>query len=72
MDAKITQGVHINTKLAAQMSLDKQVRVKQDEAQITLPVVIDERVPDNSVLIYAGQVANQALDTWHGLIELTN
>jgi len=72
MDAKITQGVHINSKLAAQLSLDKQVRVKQDEAQITLPVVIDERVPDNSVLIYAGQVANQALDAWHGLIELTN
>ncbi|KHD06284.1 NADH dehydrogenase [Candidatus Thiomargarita nelsonii] len=74
MDAKITQGVHINTRLAAQLSLaqDKQVRVKQDEAQITLPVVIDERVPDNSVLIYAGQVANQALDAWHGLIELTN
>jgi len=74
MDAKITQGVHINPKLAAQLSLaaDKPVRVKQDEAQVTLPVVIDERVPDNSVLIYAGQVANQALDTWHGLIELTN
>ncbi|MEN8216541.1 MAG: NADH-quinone oxidoreductase subunit NuoG [Pseudomonadota bacterium] len=72
MDAKITQGVHINTKLAAQLSLDKQVQVKQNEAQITLPVVIDERVPDNSVLIYAGQVASQALDTWHGLIELTN
>jgi NADH-quinone oxidoreductase subunit G len=71
MDAKITQGVHINAKLAAQLSLGEKSQVKQDEAQLTLPVVIDDRVPDDGVLIYAGQVANLELGAWHGQIELS-
>jgi NADH-quinone oxidoreductase subunit G len=72
-DAKITEGVHINAKLAAQLGLgdDEQVQVNSDNAHVTLPVVIDERVPDDGVLIYAGQIANIELGAWHGQIELS-
>lgn len=73
MDAKIAAGVHINASVAAEMGLTEasQVQVKQDETQITLPVVIDDRVPNEGVLIYAGQAANMALAAWHGEVELS-
>ena len=73
MDAKLAAGVHINSSVAAEMGLTEasQVQVKQDETEITLPVVIDDRVPNEGVLIYAGQVANQALPAWHGKVELS-
>ncbi len=32
--------------------------------------MIDERVPNEAVLIYAGQAANVALAAWHGEVEL--
>ncbi len=70
-DAQITNGVHINAKVAAQLNLADQVQVKQNEASVTLPLVIDDRVPDDGVLIYAGQVANLELGAWHGQIELS-
>ncbi len=70
-DAKITQGVHINAKTAAQLGDTPQIHVKQDQATVNLPIVIDERVPDNGVLIYAGQIANLELGAWHGQIELS-
>lgn len=71
-DANITKGVHINANVAAQFDLnpDSQVQVKQEDVYLTLPVVIDDRVPDEGVLIYAGQVAN-LLGAWHGQIELS-
>ncbi|EDN67658.1 NADH dehydrogenase I chain G [Beggiatoa sp. PS] len=71
IDAKITAGVHLNQNVAAQFGLDKEVQVKQNGANVTLPIVIDDRVPDNSALIYAGQTANLALGAWHGPIELS-
>ncbi|RKZ87067.1 MAG: NADH-quinone oxidoreductase subunit G [Candidatus Parabeggiatoa sp. nov. 1] len=73
IDAKITERVHINTNVAAQLSLgnDSQVQVKQNGANVTLPVVIDDRVPDDGVLIYAGQVAHAQLGAWYGQIELS-
>ena len=71
MDAKIAKGVHINAKLAAQLNMveNTQAQVKQDGEQVILPVVIDERVPDDNVLIYAGKIAK--LGAWHGPIELS-
>ncbi|RKZ70121.1 MAG: NADH-quinone oxidoreductase subunit G, partial [Candidatus Parabeggiatoa sp. nov. 1] len=73
IDAKITERVHINTNVAAQLSLgdDQKVQVKQNGANVTLPVVIDDRVPDDGVLIYAGQVAHAQLGAWYGQIELS-
>jgi NADH-quinone oxidoreductase subunit G len=73
IDAKITERVHINTNVAAQLSLgdDQKVQVKQNGANVTLPVVIDDRVPDDGVLIYAGQVAHAELGAWYGQIELS-
>jgi NADH-quinone oxidoreductase subunit G len=73
MDAKIAAGVHINPNIAAKMGLNEtnQVQVKQDETQITLPVVIDDRVPNEGVLIYAGQAASMDLTAWHGEVELS-
>ncbi len=73
IEAKIPDGVHINAHVVAQLGLSEEnkVQVKQDGAQVTLPLVIDDRVPDEGVLIYAGQVANLELGTWHGQIELS-
>jgi NADH-quinone oxidoreductase subunit G len=73
LDAANTAGVHINAKAAAQVNLTpgKPAKVKQNGATVTLPVVIDERVPDNSALIYAGQLAHIDLGHWHGEIELS-
>jgi NADH-quinone oxidoreductase subunit G len=73
MDAKIAAGVHINASVAAEMGLNEasKVQVKQNQTQVTLPVVIDDRVPNEGVLIYAGQAANMALAAWHGEVELS-
>ena len=73
MDAKIANGVHINAKLASQLNVDKasQIQVKQDNSNLTLPLVIDDRVPDEGVLIYGGQLANADLGRWHGQVELS-
>lgn len=71
-DAKIATGIHINTKVATDLGFTdaNQIQIKQNQTQITLPIVIDERVPNEAVLIYAGQAANVALAAWHGEIEL--
>lgn len=73
VDATQALGVHLNAKVATQMGLTAghAAQVKQNGATVTLPVVIDERVPDNSALIYAGQLAQIELGSWHGKIELT-
>lgn len=75
LDATVAVGVHINANVAAQSGLNgaSQVQVSQpanNDAKVTLPVIIDERVPDDGVLIYAGPVANLDLSAWHGQIEL--
>ncbi|MEZ5671829.1 MAG: NADH-quinone oxidoreductase subunit NuoG [Thiotrichaceae bacterium] len=72
-DATTAKGVHLNSKVAAQVGTNEQatLQVRQNTAKISLPVVIDERVPDGCVLIYAGQAENVALGAWHGWVELT-
>jgi NADH-quinone oxidoreductase subunit G len=69
IDAKVTKTVHINAKLASQLNVNETnyVQVKQDEIQFTLPVTINDGIPDNAVLIYAGQNATAG---WHGQVEL--
>jgi len=72
-DASTAQGVHINAALASQLKLgdNDPVKVSQEGAQVSLPVVIDDRVPDNCALIYAAQAASVKLGAWHGTVELT-
>lgn len=72
-DAQCAQGVHINAALATQLKLAEhdKVKVSQEGAQVSLPVVIDDRVPDNCALIYAAQAASVKLGAWHGTVELT-
>ena len=73
VDAAQVSGIHINTPMAAQLGLSANsfVKVKQNGTAVNLPVVIDERVPNEAVLIYAGQVAQVELGAWHGQVELT-
>ncbi|MDM8557261.1 NADH-quinone oxidoreductase subunit NuoG [Candidatus Parabeggiatoa sp. HSG14] len=75
IDAKMTDGVHLNTHVATQAGLEvngnTHVQVKQNGIQITLPIVLDDRVPNDGVLIYAGQIKNLELGAWHGQIELS-
>ncbi len=70
---EVVDGVHINAKLAAQLNVseENQLKVKQGELSLTLPTVIDDRVPDECVLIYGGQIANLELGAWHGQVELS-
>ena len=72
--ADVTDGkAHINATLASQMGIrdgDK-VRVEQDEHSVTLPVVIDERIPDKSVLIQVAQPCHTQLGGWFGEIKLS-
>ena len=72
--ADVTDGkAHINAVLASQLGMrdgDK-VRVEQDEHAVTLPVVIDDRIPDKSVLIQAAQPCHAELGGWYGEIKLS-
>ncbi len=69
IDAKITKTAHINAKLASQLNVNETnyIQVKQDEIMFTLAVTINDQLPDNAVLIYAGQNATTG---WHGSVEL--
>jgi NADH-quinone oxidoreductase subunit G len=69
-DAKITKTAHINAKLASQLNVNETsyVQVKQDEIMFTLAVTINDQLPDNAVLIYAGQNVTTG---WHGQVELS-
>ncbi len=73
VDATLANGIHIHPQLASQKNLSQgnSARVRQNGATLTLPVVMDERVPQESVLIYAGQLANLELGEWYGGVEVS-
>ncbi|HEW97432.1 MAG: NADH-quinone oxidoreductase subunit G [Candidatus Parabeggiatoa sp. nov. 3] len=71
-DAKIAEGVHLNAKAYQNLSEAPEVQVQYNGTQVTLPMVLDDRVPDDCVLIYAGQRANLELGAWHGQMELSS
>ncbi|OQW95454.1 MAG: NADH-quinone oxidoreductase subunit G [Beggiatoa sp. IS2] len=73
VDARAVAGVHINAKVAAaaHLKVGNNTRVQQGNASVILPVVIDDRVPANCVLIYGGQKENIDLGTWSGSVELS-
>lgn len=72
VDAQMTMGIHFNTHTANQIKLNghSQIEMSQGDSCITLPVVLDERVPDNCVLLYGGQAATMPLGAWDGIIEV--
>jgi NADH-quinone oxidoreductase subunit G len=65
-------AAHINSHLASKLGLaaGKPVDVEQNEHGIRLPVVIDDRVPDQCVLIHAAQSCHAELGPWYGEIEV--
>ncbi|MDM8564261.1 NADH-quinone oxidoreductase subunit NuoG [Candidatus Halobeggiatoa sp. HSG11] len=62
LDADVA-GIHVNPTVAKQFNGSEQVQVNG----ASLPLVLDERVPDGCALIYAGQIAG----TWHGNVEVS-
>ncbi len=64
VDAQIAKGIHINQKLANKFNLeqDTPVHLKQGNVKFTLAAVIDDRVPEQHVLIYGGQTASMQLN----------
>jgi NADH-quinone oxidoreductase subunit G len=69
----VTDGAaHINATLASQLNLHEgdKAKVEQDEQTLTLPVVIDDRIPDRCVLIHAAQSCHAQLGGWYGEIKL--
>jgi len=65
-------AAHINSVLAGKLGLvaGKSADVEQDERSIRLPVVIDDRVPDQCVLIHAAQPCHAELGPWDGEISV--
>ena len=63
---------HINSKLARQLGVNEgsKVRAEQDERSVVLPVSVDDRVPDQCVLIHAGHASHATLGDWYGEIKL--
>lgn len=68
----IMAAAYINSKTASQqgLSANQDVRVVQDQYSNTLPVVIDEGVPDQCVFIPAGVKDSQSLGDAYGSVEL--
>ncbi|MDM8568451.1 NADH-quinone oxidoreductase subunit NuoG [Thiotrichales bacterium HSG1] len=66
IDADVA-GVHVNSTVVQQFNDSEQVQIN---GKVDLPLVLDERVPDDCVLIYAGQVTNVELGAWHGPVKL--
>ena len=51
-------------------SSDLQGTILQSGTQATLPVVIDDRVPENCVMVPVGVVGSEQLGSSYGLVEL--
>lgn len=72
--ADVADGAaHVNRNTARQLGLDNgdNVRAGQGENSTVLPLVIDERVPEHSVLIHAAQPCHAVLGDWYGEIRLS-
>lgn len=66
-------AIHINSVLAEKNKLanDDSAKVEQDESSATLKVVVDERVPDDCVLIYSAHVDQINLGTSFGTVRIS-
>ena len=65
--------IHINTATAAslQLSAGSEASVQQADATIRLPVNIDDRVPDDCVLIHSGHPIQVGLGASFGAIKVS-
>lgn len=73
MTGDVADGaVHINSALADKLGLSgqEQVRAEQNERALTLPLVLDDRVPNACVLIQAKHPQSAALGAWFADITL--
>ena len=68
----IMAAAYINSKTASQqgLSANQTVRIAQDQYSNSLPVVIDEGVPDQCVFIPAGVNDSQSLGDAYGNVEI--
>lgn len=71
-DAQQINGIHLHPQTAARLSLQQgdNVRVQQGDSGLTLPVVLDERVPLNGALVYGMQKDNVNLGAWYGAVNI--
>ncbi len=71
-EALFAAGLHLAQQLADQYQLKAgdRVKVTQGPATVQLPVVIDDRVPAQTALIYAAQEDSRALGSWQGILTL--
>ena len=60
--------IHVNQSLAGKLGLSQglQAHVEQDTGTMVLPVLIDERLPEDCVLIQSGQACHTSLGAWYG------
>lgn len=70
--AQLPLAVRINSKLAQELALlhGQPVKVKQDQGQVALPWVIDERIPDHCVYVPTGYAETAVLGDNFGAIEI--
>jgi len=71
-DARYPQGAHMNSEVAREHSLiqGESVTVTQDEQQVVLPVVIDERIPAGCVYVAQGLTAHGNLGAGYEPLEI--
>jgi NADH-quinone oxidoreductase subunit G len=71
-DATRIQGVHMHQALAdsLQVKVDDSVSVQQDGANITLPVIVDNRMPGNTVYIAQGLDEHKTLGAGYAPVEI--
>ncbi len=56
VDSKRAANIYVNPNLAQQKGLRTQAKVSQNGVEVILPVEIDERIPDNCVLLYRAEI----------------
>jgi anaerobic selenocysteine-containing dehydrogenase len=64
--------IQINSSLANKLNVSAgdTVVVEQEENSIDAPVMINDEVSDNGVLIQAAHVNHSRLGAWHGNVSL--
>jgi NADH-quinone oxidoreductase subunit G len=66
-DSKRANNIYVNPSLAQQKGLNGQAKISQNGIKVTLLVEIDERIPDNCVLLYSAELsANGQIDVSAG------
>jgi NADH-quinone oxidoreductase subunit G len=73
MTADVADGaVHINKALADKLGLSSETSVKaeQNDLSLTLPLVLDDRLPDSCVLIHGKHKQSAELGAWFAEITL--